>query len=372
MVLERQLQLLGAVAVDVGHRETDEGQAPLGDQRCGRGNQFAGGVEDDVGRRGGPRHGVRPGGAAEVVEPQPQHHRAAGASGLAHPAGDPVDQVDHDGVDLRGRHRVAPPPEGALRADRAAAHARHHPAAIDVAGQRKQLTTHRAADHRGQRRLAELGDIGDRLDAVRVQLLGGLDADAPQPAHRQRMQERQLAIGRNQQQAVGFGLLAGHLGEELGAGDADGDRQADAVADLRARSCAAISTGVPDTRRRPETSRNASSTDSGSTTGVVSWNTSNTASLASEYADIRGGTTRACGHSAPGLAATHGGAHAVGLGFVARRQHDAAADDHRPAAQRGVVTLLDRRVERVEISVQDGGFRPPRRHEHMFASRSDS
>ena len=39
------------------------------------------------------------------------------------------------------------------------------------------------------------------------------------------------------------------------------------------------------------------STDSGSTTGVVSWNTSNTASEASEYADIRGGTISACGHS---------------------------------------------------------------------------
>ena len=65
-----------------------------------------------------------------------------------------------------------------------------------------------------------------------------------------------------------------------------------------ARSRAAISTGVPDTRHRPDTSRKASSTDSGSTTGVVSWNTSNTASLACEYADIRGGTTIACGHSA--------------------------------------------------------------------------
>ena len=64
------------------------------------------------------------------------------------------------------------------------------------------------------------------------------------------------------------------------------------------RRCAAISTGVPDTRRRPDTSRNASSTLSGSTTGVVSWKTSNTASLAAEYADIRGGTTMACGHNA--------------------------------------------------------------------------
>ena len=204
-----------------------------------------------------------------------------------------------------------------------------------------------------ERRLAQLGDVGDRLDAVRVQLLGGLGADAPQPAHRQRVQERQLAVGRDQQQPVGLGLLAGDLGEELGACDADGDRQADPVANLRPQPGGDLAPGVPDTRRSPDTSRKASSTDSGSTTGVVSWNTSNTASLASEYADIRGGTTMACGHSCAGLASAHRGAHAVGLGLVAGREHDAAADDHRPAAQRRVVALLDRCVERVEVGVQD-------------------
>ena len=148
-----------------------------------------------------------------------------------------------------------------------------------------------------ERRLAELGDVGDGVDAVGVQLVGGLGADAPQPAHGQRMQERQLAVGRHQQQPVGLGLLAGHLGEELGAGDADGDRQADPARAPAPAAAPRSAPGVPDTRRSPLTSRNASSTDSGSTRGVVSWNTSNTAALASEYADIRGGTTMACGHS---------------------------------------------------------------------------
>ena len=46
------------------------------------------------------------------------------------------------------------------------------------------------------------------------------------------------------------------------------------------RSRAAICTGVPETRRSPPTSRNASSTEIGSTSGVVSRKTSNTASLA--------------------------------------------------------------------------------------------
>ena len=54
------------------------------------------------------------------------------------------------------------------------------------------------------------------------------------------------------------------------------------------RSATAISVGVPETLRRPPTSRNASSIDSPSTSGVVSSNTANTALLASEYADMRG------------------------------------------------------------------------------------
>ena len=59
----------------------------------------------------------------------------------------------------------------------------------------------------------------------------------------------------------------------------------------------AISVGEPASRRNPRTSRNASSIDSPSTSGVVSSKTANTALLASEYADIRGGTTTAHGHS---------------------------------------------------------------------------
>ena len=48
------------------------------------------------------------------------------------------------------------------------------------------------------------------------------------------------------------------------------------------RNRAAISVGVPAIRLIPRTSRNASSIDSPSTTGVESSNTSNTALLASE------------------------------------------------------------------------------------------
>ena len=69
---------------------------------------------------------------------------------------------------------------------------------------------------------------------------------------------------------------------------------------------------------------------------------------------MRGGTTIACGQSAARLRPAHRRAHAARLRLVARGEHDAAADDHRPAPQPRVVALLDRRVERVEVGVQNG------------------
>ena len=50
---------------------------------------------------------------------------------------------------------------------------------------------------------------------------------------------------------------------------------------------------------------------------------------------------------------THRRSHAVGLRLVARREHDSRADDHRPAAKTWVVSLLDRRVEGVDVGVKD-------------------
>jgi hypothetical protein len=42
-------------------------------------------------------------------------------------------------------------------------------------------------------------------------------------------------------------------------------------------------------------------------------------------------------------------------GFVGRRQHHPAADRDRPAPQGRLEQLLDGRVERVQVGVQDGG-----------------
>ena len=99
------------------------------DHRPGRRQQPAGGAQDRLGVRGGLGQRVRPGGPGEVVEAQPQHHRAAhpvrrrasgGPPGRPMPASDRVELLGG----VRGRR-----PERALRADRAAPPAARRPGA---------------------------------------------------------------------------------------------------------------------------------------------------------------------------------------------------------------------------------------------------
>ena len=130
------------------------------------------------------------------------------------------------------------------------------------------------------------------------------------------------------------------------------------------RSCTAISVGVPAIRHKPLTSRNASSIDRPSTQrrrlledpehGPTRFGVGSHPRL-----DDDGVRTQP-----PGLRAAHRRAHPARLGLVAGGEHDTHPDDDRAAAQPSVVTLLDGRVEGIEIGVQDGRRV---RHEHMFA-----
>ena len=67
------------------------------------------------------------------------------------------------------------------------------------------------------------------LDPVGAELVRRDQADSPESLDRQRPQERRLPIGLDDEQAVGLGGAARHLGEHLRPGDADGDRQSDSL-----------------------------------------------------------------------------------------------------------------------------------------------
>jgi hypothetical protein len=56
------------------------------------------------------------------------------------------------------------------------------------------------------------------------------------------------------------------------------------------------------------------------------------------------------------------------LAFVAGREDDAGPDDHGATAQSRVITLLDGRIEGIDVGMQD---RPLLGHEQMFASGTD-
>src|SRR5262245_56059853 len=66
----------------------------------------------------------------------------------------------------------------------------------------------------------------------------------------------------------------------------------------------------------------------------------------------------------------HAASYAEGPRFVRRREHDAAADGNRLAAQARVEQLFDRRIKGVEVRVEDGGWHYT--HHSADASRDSS
>ena len=280
--VERQRELDGAVVVEVADRDADQREAPALDQSAWpspaaparwRGSSAVCAV--GVGQR------VRPGGAGEVVEAQPQHDGAADPPGGAQPAGHPVDEPDERRRRAASGDRRPRPsarcepierrrrPTCTGRGSRLWARAcRCRPAA------RPSIETSAAS--------ASPATSPTVVIPRSCSLSGGDRADAPQPLDRQRVQEGELAVGRHHQQAVGLGHAAGHLGQELRPGDADGDRQPDLLAHLAAQPHGDLASAGRRSGAGRATSRNASSIERPSTSGVVSANTSNTALLASE------------------------------------------------------------------------------------------
>ena len=106
------------------------------------------------------------------------------------------------------------------------------------------------AEHRDQRGLAEPGHLGHGLDAARVQLGGGLVADAPEALDRKRVQEVELGLGRDLSSPSGLATALATLARNLvramptviGRPTCSRTRRAQALA---------ISVGVPEIRSMP-------------------------------------------------------------------------------------------------------------------------
>jgi hypothetical protein len=226
----------------------------------------------------------------------------------------------------------------------------------------------RGSPEKGDEHLfGEPGNLADGRDPPVVELPGGNRADAPQPFDRERVEKRQLAVGRDHEQPVRLRYAAGHLGEELGPGHPDGDGQANALEDLTPQSHGDIRWRAGDppqpsdveerlVDRQPFDQRRRLLED-----------------LIHRLARLGVGRHPRLDHERvgtqpAGLSSTHGRAHPIGLGLVTGREHDPRADDHGTGAQTRVISLLDGRIEGIEVGMQDGGLG---RHEQMFASWGD-
>ena len=124
----------------------------------------------------------------------------------------------------------------------------------------------------------------------------------------------------------------------------------------RANRASALAGHMPCSRSVPVRSKNASSIESGSTSGVSSPH--QRAHLAPDTHIFRhvGLDHPGVWAQLPRLEHRHRGFYPKGAGDIAGRRHHAAmaaADDHRLLRQRRIVALLDRRIEGVAIHMRN-------------------
>ena len=173
--------------------------------------------------------------------------------------------------------------------------------------------------------------------------------------------------GRITRKPSGLSRSRGELGEELRAGATPTEATRPSSRRMSRLIARPISTASPKSRSQPATSRKASSSESGSTSGVYERKSAMMRRLSAMYFSKSAGSSTSSGQRRLRLRRRHRRAHAEGARLVARRRDHAApgsrpADRHRAPRERRVVADLDRRVEGVHVDVQDregGGHGPP-------------
>ena len=149
------------------------------------------------------RQRVRAGRPRVVAEAEPEHDGAPDAAGGPHAPRDPVDERDEVRVDRLVRPRRAA--ARALRADRPAPAAPLHGPWVEVVGERVEVPAARRPEHRDERRLGHERDPAHGRDAAVAELAGRDRPHAPEPLDRERVEERELAVGRDDEEPVGLG-----------------------------------------------------------------------------------------------------------------------------------------------------------------------
>ena len=219
---------------------------------------------------------------------------------------------------------------------------------------RTKLLAGGRAEQPRQRPAGRMCQLADRRDTDLGEFCRGHRADAPHQVDRQAVQELQFCSRIDLHHAVGLGDLRGDLRQMFRSRHADGDRQAEFITDpspdlardlfRRAEQVGAagdVGKGLVDGGAFDKRREIAEHRDRGIAEPLVFLE------IAADEDELRAELAR--------LPPRHAAMHAEGLGFVGRGEHHATADGNRLAAQEWIEQLLDRRVEGVEIGVQDCG-----------------
>ena len=363
-------QLLGAAGHQAAGADAEQADAH---RHVERRQQLLGGPGDGPPRVDGVGQGHRAGDGAEVAEAHLERRPCARPGPRAR-SRRPTASARRISSRARRVVVVVVLGEGLLVADRLERLVGHDRPVVDAVGQRVQVAPAGVADrgHEGVERQG--GQVADGGDAEAVEPLVGLRARRPtapgraggggRPARRRRHDHHAPArAGRRRARR-----RAWPPPRPAWPGTSSGPRRPSrlrpsssrtAGPDLRRRSRARC----PSRRRAPPTSRKASSSDSGSTSGVNECEDRHDPAAHLAVALVVAGEEHGVGAEPPGPAGGHGRVDAVGPGLVAGRGHHAPvagpADDHRPARQARVAVDLDGHEERVHVHVQDR--RRPRR-----------
>ena len=166
------------------------------------------------------------------------------------------------------------------------------------------------------------------------------------------VEEVELLARLDREEAVGLRLGGGDLREELGAGDPDGEREADVGEHVRPQLAGDLRGRPEQVLRTPDVEERLVDRDRLDERGDVA------EAREDGVARLRVGLHPGLDHDRlgtqhPGLPTVHRRADPAALRLVATGEHDAAPHDDGAAPEARLVALLDGRVERVEVGVED-------------------
>ena len=267
----------------------------------------------------------------------------------------------------RSFHDLGERPSARWAPDRAPAAASPHPPGIAVVGEGVEVAARRLAQHRDERRLGELAPPAPTVTRPLSRSFPAVTGPTPHSRSTgSGWRKPSSPPGGTTSSPSGLATPLATLARNLVLATPTVIGRPTRSRTSR-RSRAAISVAEPEIRSSPRTSRNASSIESPSTSGVVSL----------EHLEHRLARLGVRRHprrhdhrlraQPAGLRAAHRRPNAAGLGLVAGREHHPRPHDDRATEEPGIVSLLDRGIERVQVGVQDRGLALTRTHVRITA-----